>query len=69
MLSWEVIAVCDENHMKHTNTLCEQNEEFLNVTARGIYSYHCTLKDSKEDYKELPLELPCCISKYLHSYL
>ena len=31
MLYREIIAVCSEIHTKHTNTLCEQNVELLNV--------------------------------------
>jgi len=27
----EIIAVCSEIHIKHTNTLCGQNEEFVSV--------------------------------------
>jgi hypothetical protein len=31
MLYREIIAVCSEIHTKHTNTLCGQNVELLNV--------------------------------------
>jgi hypothetical protein len=31
MLYGEIIAVCSEIHTKHTNTLCGQNAELLNV--------------------------------------
>ena len=31
MLYREIIAVCSEIHKKHTNTLCGQNTEFVNV--------------------------------------
>jgi len=31
MLYKEIIAVCSEIHTKHTNTLCGQNVELLNV--------------------------------------
>jgi len=31
MLYREVIAVCSQIHTKHTNTLCVQNIELLNV--------------------------------------
>ena len=31
MLYSEIIAVCSEIHTKHTNTLCGQNVELLNV--------------------------------------
>ena len=42
MLYREIIAVCSEIHTKHTNTLCEQNVELLNVKAGGTYSDHST---------------------------
>jgi len=32
MLYREIIALCSEIHTKHTNTLCGQNVEFVNVT-------------------------------------
>jgi len=31
MLYREIIAVCSQIHTKHTNTLCGQNVELLNV--------------------------------------
>jgi len=31
MLYREIIAVCSQIHTKHTNTLCGQNAEMLNV--------------------------------------
>jgi hypothetical protein len=31
MLYREIVAVCSETHTKHTNTLCGQNVELLNV--------------------------------------
>jgi len=31
MLYREIIAVCSDTHTKHTNTLCGQNVELLNV--------------------------------------
>ena len=31
MLYKEIIAVCSQIHTKHTNTLCGQNVELLNV--------------------------------------
>jgi len=31
MLYREIIAVCSEIHTKHTNTLCGQNVEFVDV--------------------------------------
>ena len=31
MLYREINALCSQIHTKHTNTLCEQNIEFVNV--------------------------------------
>ena len=31
MMSREIIAVCSQIHTKHTNTVCGQNVEFVNV--------------------------------------
>jgi len=31
MLYREIIAVCSQTHTKHTNTLCGQSVELLNV--------------------------------------
>jgi len=31
MLYWEIMAVGSEIHIKHINTLCGQNVEFVNV--------------------------------------
>jgi hypothetical protein len=39
MLHGEITAVCSEIHAKHTNKLCGQNVDFLNVTHGGIYEY------------------------------
>jgi len=53
-----MVAVCSENHIKHTNSLCVQNVAFLNIapgsthevtaspeTAGGRpYSYHIDVK-------------------------
>ena len=35
MLYREIIAVCSQIHTKHTNTLCGQKVELLNVKAGG----------------------------------
>jgi hypothetical protein len=43
MLHREIIAVCSEIHTKHTNTLCGQNVEFVNVKPGGTYSNHWAL--------------------------
>jgi hypothetical protein len=39
MLFREKIAVCCESHTKHTNTLCAQNAEDLDVKAGGRATY------------------------------
>jgi hypothetical protein len=44
MLYKEIIAVCSEIHTKHTNTLCGQNVEFMNVKPGGTYSNQWALK-------------------------
>jgi hypothetical protein len=44
MLFKDIIAVYFENHMKPINTLCGQNEDFVNVQAYGKYRYYCALK-------------------------
>ena len=44
MLCREIMAVCSEIHTKHTNTLCGQNVELVNVKPDGTYSDHWTLK-------------------------
>jgi hypothetical protein len=36
--------VCFEIHTKHTNTMCGQNVEFVNVKQGGTYSNHWALK-------------------------
>jgi hypothetical protein len=43
MLYREIIAVCSEIHIKHTNTLYGQNVEFVDVKPGGIYSDHWAL--------------------------
>jgi hypothetical protein len=43
MLYREIIAVCSEIHIKHINTLCGQNVEFVNIKSGGMYSDHCAL--------------------------
>ena len=35
MLYGEIIVLCPEIHTKHTNTLCGQNVELLNVKPGG----------------------------------
>jgi hypothetical protein len=41
MLYREIIAVCSQIHTKHTNTLCGQNVELLNVSPVAMYSKCC----------------------------
>ena len=43
MLYSEIIAVCSEIHIKHINTLCGQNGEFVNVKTFGTNGYHCVV--------------------------
>ena len=38
MLYGEIITVCSQIHTKHTNTLCGQNGELLNVKPVGTFS-------------------------------
>jgi hypothetical protein len=40
MLFRETVAVYCEAHTEHTDTLCGQNVECLNVRTGGSYSYH-----------------------------
>jgi hypothetical protein len=51
MMSRETVAVYCENHTEHTNTLCGQNEEFLNVNTGDTCGYHCALKNSHRDFE------------------
>jgi hypothetical protein len=43
MLYKEILAVCPEIHIKHINTLCGQNVEFVNVKPGGSHSNHWDL--------------------------
>jgi hypothetical protein len=38
MLFGKIVTVYFEKHTKHTDTLCGQNAEFLDVTAGSTYS-------------------------------
>ena len=40
MLYREIIAVCSEIHTKHTNTLCRQNVDLLDVKPCGTHINH-----------------------------
>ena len=44
MLYREIIAVCSQIHTKHTNTLCGQNVEFVDVKICGSCSSHLALE-------------------------
>ena len=44
MMYREIIAVCSQINTKHTNTLCGQNVELLNVKSDGTYSNHWAVK-------------------------
>jgi hypothetical protein len=44
MLFRETVAVYCDSNVKHVNTLCGQNAEFLNVKTGGTYSNHAVLK-------------------------
>jgi hypothetical protein len=44
MLYREVIAVCSQIHIKHTNKLCGQNVVFVDVKPGGTYSDHWALR-------------------------
>jgi len=44
MLYREIIVVCSDINTKHTNTLCEQNVELLNIISGGTYSDHWAVK-------------------------
>jgi len=41
---WKIIDFCYNNHKKQTNTVCWQNEVFLNITAGGTHSFHWAWK-------------------------
>jgi len=42
MLYREIMAVCSEIHIKHINTVCGQNVEFVNIKPGGTYIDHWT---------------------------
>jgi hypothetical protein len=48
MLYSEIIAVCSQIHTKHTNMLCVQTVEFVNVKHGGIYGDHWAFKRVKQ---------------------
>jgi hypothetical protein len=66
MLFRETIAVHCEDHMEHTNTLCKQSAESLNVNADGTYNYHCVLNSShcRRNWKEYSASMSSNISKW-----
>ena len=44
MLYRDTISVCSQIHIKHSNTLCEQNLGFVSVKTSGKYSNHWSLE-------------------------
>jgi len=40
MLYRDIMAVCSQIHIKHTNTLCGQHVEYINVKPDGTYTNH-----------------------------
>jgi len=44
MVYTKIIAVCSDIHTKHTNTLCGQKVELLNVKRGSTYSDHWVAK-------------------------
>jgi hypothetical protein len=44
MLYSEIIAICSQIHTKHTNTLCGQIVELVNVKPGGTQSKYWALK-------------------------
>jgi len=67
MLYREIIAVCSQIHIKHINTLCEQNVELVNVI---LVVHRVTITPSRVIYKELYIKtqsVPC--SKHTPSQL
>ena len=57
MLYREIMAVCSEIHTKHTNTVCGQNVELLNVklavhiVTTGLQSLTVLLANSNTNIK------------------
>jgi hypothetical protein len=43
MLHREIISVCNDSHIKHIDTICEQNVQFFNVKPGGIYCNYWAL--------------------------
>jgi hypothetical protein len=62
MLYRKIIAVCSQIRTKHINTLCEQNEEFVNVklvehiVTTGLYSIVCLCLTNHPVYPVQDLE-------------
>jgi hypothetical protein len=52
MLYREIFAVCSQIHTKHTNTLCEQNVELLNVKL-VVLILTTALRRVKKSYRRL----------------
>ena len=71
MLYREIIAVYSQIHIKHINTFCGQNVEFLNVKPGGTYSDHWTLNGqyneiSTRSTKALKAISQRCLTRSLH---
>ena len=49
----EIIAVYSEIHIKHTNKLCGQNVNFLNVNPRGTWTNNTTNVVIQQNSREL----------------
>jgi hypothetical protein len=45
MMLREIIAFYCEKHTEHTNALCGQTLQFLDIKTDGANSYHYSLKD------------------------
>ena len=54
MLYREINAVCAQIHKKHTNTLCGQNVEFVNVKPGSTQSNQWTLNSQLHCLQRLP---------------
>jgi len=52
MLYREIIVVCSEIHTKHTNTLCGQNVELLNVKL-AVPLVATGLQRAKQEFRVL----------------
>jgi RecB family endonuclease NucS len=58
MLYGEVIAVCSQIYTEHTDTLCGQDAELLNVKPGGTYSNHRRDNDNRFDWANVKIMRP-----------